>query len=360
MGRVAALFDKEDYSSVLQEVIQLTNSVDYAIVNYECPIAGEEEKPIKKQGPNLKSSVKGADAISYAGFDCVTLANNHFLDYGVQGVRNTLNAFKALNIDCVGGGVNLSEAEKTLFKEIGGKSLAIINCCEHEFSIATESTAGSNPLNPIHQYNAIQDARGKADCVLVIVHGGHEHFQLPSPRMVDTYRFFIDAGADAVVNHHQHCYSGYEVYNGKPIFYGLGNFCFDSLGIATKEWTEGYVAVIEFEKNKIHFELHPYCQCAEEPRVKLLNMNSFDVRLKELNGIIKNGHILKEHINQYYESCADECSRVLVPCDNRFYWGARHRGWIPSLISAKRIVYAENYIDCESHRDKLIHWLHSM
>jgi poly-gamma-glutamate synthesis protein (capsule biosynthesis protein) len=45
--------------------------------------------------------------------------------------------------------------------------------------------------------------------------------------MVETYRFFIEAGADAVVNHHQHCICGYEVYKGKPIFYGLGNFCFD-------------------------------------------------------------------------------------------------------------------------------------
>ena len=51
----------------------------------------------------------------------------------------------------------------------------------------------------------VEEAKKKADFVLVIVHGGSEHFQLPTPRMQATYRFFVDAGADAVVNHHQHC-----------------------------------------------------------------------------------------------------------------------------------------------------------
>jgi poly-gamma-glutamate synthesis protein (capsule biosynthesis protein) len=121
----------------------------------------------------------------------------------------------------VGGGTNLQEASKILYKKIDEKVLALINCCENEFSIATEVTAGSNPLNPIQQYYAIQEAKSKADYVLVIVHGGHELWQLPSPRMQETYRFFIDAGADAVVNHHQHCYSGYEIYKKKPYILNL-------------------------------------------------------------------------------------------------------------------------------------------
>ena len=97
-----------------------------------------------------------------------------------------------------------------MYKRKDGETLAIINCCEHEFSIADDDSAGANPLNPIQQYYKIKEARLNADYVLVIVHGGHEMYQLPSLRMVDTYRFFIDAGADAVVNHHQHCFSGYE------------------------------------------------------------------------------------------------------------------------------------------------------
>ena len=54
--------------------------------------------------------------------------------------------------------------------------------------------------------------------MFLILHGGIEHYQLPSPRMKKWYRHIIDLGASAIVNHHQHCFSGYELYNGKPIF----------------------------------------------------------------------------------------------------------------------------------------------
>ena len=225
--RVCASFEKGDFASVLREVKNSLSLVDYSIVNFECPITKGKELPIKKCGPNLRCSSKGIEAISWVGFNCVTLANNHFLDYGESGVVNTIQVCSEFGIDIVGGGKNLQEASQILYKKIAGKILAIINCCEHEFSIATEKSAGANQLNPIRQYYTIKKARSEADFVLVIVHGGHEYYQLPNARMHETYRFFVDAGADAVVNHHHHCFSGSEVYNGKPIFYGLGNFCFD-------------------------------------------------------------------------------------------------------------------------------------
>lgn len=160
------------------------------------------------------------DAVKYAGFDVCTLANNHILDYGTTCCLDTKRLLEEDGIKTVGIGENLSRAADILYLKKENETLAIINCCEHEFSIATEETAGANPLNPIQQYYKIQEARQSADYVLVIVHGGHEYYQLPSPRMKETYRFFIDAGADAVINHHQHCYSGYEEYKGKPIFMG--------------------------------------------------------------------------------------------------------------------------------------------
>lgn len=147
-----------------------------------------------------------------------TLANNHILDQGEQCCLDTKRELEKAGIDTVGVGHNIGEAGIILYKQINGETLAIINCCEHEFSIATESSAGANPINPIQQYYKVQEARQNADYVLVIVHGSHEHYQLPSPQMQEIFRFYIDAGADAVVNGHQHCYSGYEEYKGKPIF----------------------------------------------------------------------------------------------------------------------------------------------
>lgn len=354
--RVAEKFEQGDYESVLGGVKEVISSADYSIVNFECPVTRGREKPIEKCGPNLKCTEKGIEAVKWAGFDCVTLANNHFLDFGSEGVENTLRVCKQYGIDTIGGGMNLRAASNTLYKEIGGKMLAIINCCEHEFSIATESTPGSNPLNPVRQYYAIQKAHHKADYVLVIVHGGHEHYQLPSTRMQETYRFFIDAGADAVVNHHQHCYSGYEVYKGKPIFYGLGNFCFDDQTVLEGTWTEGFMTCLSFEDALVSFSKHPYIQCKREARVLLLEEDAYDSRIRELNSIILNESELKKETESFYNVRDEYYNDIFEPIRGRYYLSAKHRKWLPSLISRKRFLEAANFILCESHRDILFHF----
>ena len=356
-GRLASKFDNEEYASVLSEVKAKTSQADYAIVNFECAINTGGAKPIDKMGPLRYSSENGMTAIQWAGFNCVTLANNHFYDFGEIGVENTLNACSRLGIDTVGGGRNLTEASKVLYRQIGDRMLAVINCCENEFSIATETSSGSNPLNPIKQYYNILEARKKADVVLIIVHGGHELFQLPSPRMVETYRFFIDAGADAVVNHHQHCFSGYEVYKGKPIFYGLGNFCFDNPKRREGIWTEGYAVAIDFSTSQPWFELHPYIQCAGETCVHFLPQDAYNQRIRQLNDIVADPEKHREEINQYYARFAEAYSDSFEPFGNRFYLRAKRRGWFPSLLGKKKFLFYKNHILCESHRDKLSYWL---
>lgn len=84
--------------------------------------------------------------------------------------------------------------------------------------MALEERGGCAPLNNVSQYYSIIEARSKADYVLLFVHGGSEHHPLPTPRMQDIYRFFVDAGADVVINCHRHCYSGFEQYHEKFSF----------------------------------------------------------------------------------------------------------------------------------------------
>lgn len=355
--RVSNLIDTGNNASVLEEVISVTDKADYSVVNLECPVVTGKAQPIAKLGPNLRCSPQGVKALQFSGFDCVTLANNHFMDYGFEGASETLATLDAIKVDHVGGGKNIAEASSTLFKAIGDQRLAIINCCEHEFSIATENKAGSNPLNPIQQYYAIQDAKAKADHVLVIVHGGHEHFQLPSFRMVEIYHFFIDAGADVVVNHHQHCYSGYEQYKGGLIFYGLGNLCFDNPAHHQGIWTEGYMVTIDFSSENTHFEIHPYQQCTATPMVKLLVKDAFKNRIDELNAIIEDKVALQTAIGKYYESCSENYSNLFEPIFNRYYLAAKRRLGLPSMVSLKRKLCATNFILCEAHRDKLAWWL---
>lgn len=355
--RVALAFEKEDYASVLSNVRSLTSEADYSIVNFECAVVTCDAKPIEKCGPNIKCTPNGVSAVKYAGFDCVTLANNHFRDFGNDGVKETLSVLDEQGVEHVGGGVNLEEASQILYKDIASQRLAIINCCENEFSIATSNMAGSNPLNPIKQYYSIQEARKQSDYVLVIVHGGHEHWQLPSPRMQETYRFFVDAGADVVVNHHQHCYSGYEVYKGKPIFYGLGNFCFDKPEKRSGMWTEGYAVSIGFSSDNPTFAIFPYRQCAEEAKVVFVSRNAYDNRIDELNSIITSTEKLAKETQIYFNQGVDKYSRVLEPFNNKYYRACKQKGLLPSFISKERKLIAADYICCESHRDRFSYYL---
>ena len=353
--RVDALVKERRYGELFDEVKPIIESEDYSIVNLEFPVVLDKDSahPIPKCGPNLEGTIEAVEAVKYAGFKCCTLANNHILDQGEQCCLDTKNELEKAGVDTVGVGSNLSEAGNILYKEIDGETLAIINCCEHEFSIATETSAGANPLNPIHQYYAIQEAKKKADYVLVIVHGGHEHFQLPSPRMQETYRFFVDAGADAVVNHHQHCYSGYEVYNGKPIFYGLGNFCFDDSKSRNSIWNEGYMVRLEFKSVFVNYELIPYTQCDKIPAVQLMSDHlRFNLMIQSLNVNLQNRDLLAKRTADYYSSTASSMLLMHQPYENRILNKLYRMHLLPSLVSKKRFLRLLNYIDCESHHDK--------
>lgn len=356
--RVAELFDKDEYKTVLDDVKQTISDVDYSIVNFECPVADNATTAIVKQGPSLRCSEKGVEAIKWVGFDCVTLANNHFRDFGDEGVKNTLDMCVKFEIDYVGGGMSLADASKILYKNLNGETLAIINCCEHEFSIATETNAGSNPLNPIQQFYAIKEAKSKADYVLVIVHGGHEMWQLPNPRMKETYRFFIDAGADAIVNHHQHCYSGYEIYHNKPIFYGLGNFCFDRPERQNGIWNEGYMVRITFQKNKEpSIILSPYIQCNEQPCVTMMkdtSLKNFNKNIIKLNQIIVDDKKLRSEFDKMVKIKFNSFVPLFSPFRSRLAMGLVRRGILPSLISKRKSLIICNRISCESHRDILL------
>lgn len=353
--RVAQLIEQENYPYILEEAKLLNEKMDYSIVNFESTIANKDNKKIEKWGPHLCCSEKSLDAIQYAGFNMVTLANNHFFDYENKGVENTLQAIEKRKIDYIGGGRNFNEASKNFYKVIAGKKFAFINCCEHEFSIATNGHGGCNPLSPIQQYYKIKEACDYADYVIVIIHGGHEYFQLPSLRMKETYRFFITAGADAVVNHHQHCFSGYEYYNGKPIVYGLGNFCFDYGNQNKKDsWYEGYALQLVFDEKNIRIILHPYIQCKENATVHFIkDTTKFNQQLRELNRIINNDELLVNEVEKYYKESSKQTSLIFEPFYNGHFNKLFLNKIFPSFLSKKRRLLALNYVDCESHLDKL-------
>lgn len=346
-------------TAISPEILSLFSSSDLNIVNLEEPVATDNTKKILKSGPALRTC---ADTITYlkeCDVQLVTLANNHFFDYGRHGVEKTLESLKQDGIDYVGGGLSNEEISKIYFYTRDDVCIAILNYCEHEFSVT--DGCGSNGLNPIQVYKDIQKAKKESDHILVICHGGHEGYALPSPRMKELYRFFIDAGASIVCNHHQHCYSGYEDYNNGTIFYGLGNFFFYDFRPTRQQnkiWNTGYLVSINFSKNSYSYTIHPYNQCYQEKiSVDLMGQDDriqFKNDIEEKNRIIADDISLEEHFSDWCKARENDILTFMSPYSNKLLMALCRRRLLPKFISGKKRIQMLNTARCEAHRDVLI------
>lgn len=356
-------FSLDDYAHSWGSLSGLLASGDYNIVNLECAPDIRRGREILKVGPHLACSETALWALKKSGFHCLALANNHFADYGPDSVIDSIQLIDSIGFDHVGAGDCLLSARKPLMVSIGEKTVAIVNCCEHEFTLADENKAGCNPLDPISQFEAIRNASRNADYVIVFVHGGSEHYELPTPRMQSSYRYFIDCGADLVVNCHQHLFSGFEYYQDKPIVYGLGNFFFDSLERQDTPWNYGYVLHVSIE-DKLTIELFPYKQCNGEPVVELLDDEErrvFDIKISQLNSVIQDPLELRLAYDKWVK---DKGPSYLYPLASKTQKGFVSRKW----DRAKQIIFNKkapqnkdltraqqlmlySFTNCESHRD---------
>ncbi len=234
-------------------------NADFNITNLECPLT-RSNTGSRKSGPHLKAGKETAALLRKLGFQAVTLANNHIMDYGSEGLNDTLAALSENGVLHTGAGQDLREAGKPLIVEVKGKSVALLNFASHEFSIAGKKKAGANPVNVIDNYRQIKDAKAVSDYQIVIVHTGIEHYSYPTPGMQKLFRFYATLGVSAVVGHHSHCISGYEVYNGVPVFYGLGNFIFKGESNSAA-WNEGLVLQIDLCQSRgISFRVYRFRQ----------------------------------------------------------------------------------------------------
>jgi len=362
-NRIKELILKQDYNQIFNDFLPVVRNADIAITNLEAPLL-TCGMPIDKTGPAIKSVPETIAAIKYAGFKLLTLANNHIMDYGAEGLHNTIKLSKENEIAVVGAGDNLEKASKTLFKEVKGITIAFINIAENEWSTTNDDTPGAHPLNPVANYYKIKEANEIADFIIVIVHGGHEMYNLPSPRMKETYRFFIDAGADAVVGHHTHCYSGYEIYQNKPLFYGLGNFIFDRSDLKEECWHFGYgVNFLIFDNLDVSFEILPFEQCNSTVGVNLLDQDQKDQffeKISKLNIHIQNDDFLMKSFNDFIKNINSKPYKAfLEPHSSRFLFYLQNKGILPSLLSKRKKKLYLNLIRCEAHRDVVINLMNN-
>lgn len=218
-----ALFESSDLRALVGEEIEsLIAQSDFFILNLEAPLV-DEDTPIAKCGPNLRAPTNTIAGLQAMKPGLISLANNHIMDHGEEGLLSTLNVLKQANIAYTGVGNNLKEAALPHIFDVEGQRIGVYSCAEHEFSIATDDAPGANPFDPLYSLDHIADLKKICDHVIVLYHGGKEHYRYPSPNLQKTCRRMVEKGADLVVCQHSHCIGCREEYRDSIIVYGQGN-----------------------------------------------------------------------------------------------------------------------------------------
>ncbi len=198
------------------------------VVNLETSITTGGTKQEKQY--TFRSNPQALAGLKNAGFQLVSLANNHSLDYGQTGFTDTIANLKKYNVDYVGGGLTKQEAYAAKSYDLKGnkvKILAFSRVLPDYSWVAGDSKPGLATGYDIQLIeNTIKNEKEDADFLFVFIHWGIEKNRSPEPFQREWARKMIDAGADGVIGSHPHVLQGFEYYQDKPIAYSLGNFLF--------------------------------------------------------------------------------------------------------------------------------------
>lgn len=346
------LFKDGDAKKLIgEELLEKLNNAAFIIFNLEVPLT-DEWHPIAKCGPNLIApiaTIKGLKAINPHFFG---LANNHILDQGVEGLESTVKVLEDAGIEYSGVGQNLDEASKPFIKEINGKRIGIYCCAEHEFSIATKFTPGANPFDPLVSFDDVKALKNKSDSIIVLYHGGKEHYRYPSPQLQRVFRKFADCGADIVVAQHTHCIGCMEEYKGCTLIYGQGNFLFDNSD--SEYWKTSLL--IEFDilsKKTVFIPIEKYgskVRVADGDKTTILD--DFNTRSREIStvGFVQSRYseFANEMKTEYYLRFSGTVKKNPFV---RLMDKLTSYRFIQGFYNDDSRIIIQNILDCEAHRE---------
>lgn len=356
IGKNLPLFKNGDAKKIFNDLLIEFKNADLSLINLECPLISSPD-PIVKSGPVLGVESNCVNGIINAGIDVVNLANNHIMDHGPKGLENTIKVCEEGGISIVGAGKDLSSARKILIREINRVRFGILAVAENEFSTATNNSWGANPIDLIDYVRNVKTHESEFDYLIVLIHGGNEHYPFPSPRLQKTCRFMVEMGANAVIVQHTHCIGCYEKYQNAHIVYGQGNLIFDSLN-ATKEFCEGFLVKLSI-MNDLSSEMHliPYIQSYLGPGAKKMNKEEeatfrYDMEKRSLS--ITDGMFVQQKWVEFCEAKKDEYLGFLLG-HNPLLRKLFSYPFFRNLLCSKKVLttYIRNIILCESHRDIL-------
>ena len=232
------------------EVREYLRSADLTLANFENPVL--ENAVYHPEEPTFNGDLRLLPILNQAGIDGVTLANNHILDAGAPGLEETQGHLDDAGISYAGAGADLDATREPMTFDLGGLEVGVLSyqgVPNYEWAWATEDIPGTAPLQEDVVREDIQRLRPEVDLLVVMPHWGIEYTAPPEPEQVELAHAMVDAGADLVVGNHAHWAKGIEVYDGKPVFYGTGNFLFDQSW--SEETSTGIFADIVLYKDRV-------------------------------------------------------------------------------------------------------------
>lgn len=349
------LFNNADIEELLgKDLLNIWNGADIRIFNLEVPIT-DQPNPIKKCGPNLicpTSTIKGIRALNP---NLITLANNHILDQGEEGLESTIDILNRNNIQYIGAGKNIEELRKNIIIKKNGLKLGIYNCAEREFSIATKYNSGANPFDPLEILDEISELKKSCDYLVVIYHGGKEHYRYPSPDLQKSCRKLVEKGADLIVCQHSHCIGCFEDYNNSTIIYGQGNFIFDNS--ESEYWQTSLLVSIDLD-NKISINYYPITKKGNV--IRLANGKTESKILEDFksrsNEILdekfierKYNEFSKDNINTYIKAFSG-MSKCILRIDKYVF----RSNFLRKRFTKQKLLAIKNFIECQAHRELVV------
>lgn len=246
---------------VSDELRSLIQSCDLKVVNFEVPLKPDIQLPRQKRERFFQND-DVPDFLRNLGFNLFSQANNHAFDWENEGFKKT----KAVLGDAAFGAGTYEEAYKVKVVEVRGIRVGFLAVCFAAYKgvfddVTKHDGFGCAYINDLRVNHDIIEAKKQVDYLFILPHNGIEYIDIPMPETIARYRDFIDYGADGVIAAHPHCPQGWEEYKGKPIFYSLGNFLFNSKeGYDYRAWNrphwyEGLCVVLTITDGKLSWEV---------------------------------------------------------------------------------------------------------
>ncbi|MDG0812021.1 CapA family protein [Cohnella rhizosphaerae] len=265
---VGALIEKNGVDYPFKLAKPLLESADIAAGNLEAPITTRGTPAQNKQFV-FKGKPEYLAGLKNAGFDVVSLANNHTLDQGWEGLSDTMDALDDIKLKHMGSGADDKEAFEPVYFEHTGITVAYIGVSnvvpEGSWKAGPDHPGVAETYDTTRAVAAVKKASELANIVVVMVHWGNERADTPKKAQFNVGHTLIDAGADLIIGSHPHVLQGFEAYKGKWIAYSLGNFVFTTKQDYSKTQDTGVLTATCAADGKCRLKFDPMYAKASQP-----------------------------------------------------------------------------------------------